>query len=291
MIHRLRVRAFLPVTFLLLGVLLLAFPQAVHAGFRTSLSLCISSLAPALFPFFVVSALLTSCPDSEWLGRPLRPLCRLYGIQSDSAPLALLLSWLGGYTVCMQVLAQCCAERRMTTQDAQRLATLGFCSSPGFVVGCIGSSLLGNVKFGVALYLMQLLANLPAAALTNLFFRHERNAAVKPAGHVAQNKPVVPDFPAAINCSVSSMLSVCGCVLFFGVLCQVLEQFFPLSGAAEAAFRALFEVTSGCAAFVQYGGLYAFYGLGFCLSFPGISVLSQLFVLARGQFPLSALII
>ena len=55
-----------------LGVLLLAAPEAAAEGFASGTALCLASVLPALFPFFVVCELLTAAPPPAQLLRPLR---------------------------------------------------------------------------------------------------------------------------------------------------------------------------------------------------------------------------
>ena len=60
-----------------LGILLLAAPEAAAEGFASGTALCLASVLPALFPFFVVCELLTAAPPPA---RRLRPLQRLVGL-------------------------------------------------------------------------------------------------------------------------------------------------------------------------------------------------------------------
>ena len=60
-----------------LGILLLAAPEAAAEGFASGTALCLASVLPALFPFFVVCELLTAAPPPA---RLLRPLQRLLGL-------------------------------------------------------------------------------------------------------------------------------------------------------------------------------------------------------------------
>ena len=50
---------------LLCGALFLAQPALAAQGFRSGVQLCLSTVAPALFPFFVVVSLLTPEPSEE----------------------------------------------------------------------------------------------------------------------------------------------------------------------------------------------------------------------------------
>ena len=52
------------------GVLVLAVPEAAARGFAGGTALCLQSVLPALFPFFVVCELLTAAPPPAALLRP-----------------------------------------------------------------------------------------------------------------------------------------------------------------------------------------------------------------------------
>lgn len=74
------------------GVLVLAVPEAAARGFAGGTALCLQSVLPALFPFFVVCELLTAAPPPAAL---LRPMQRVLGLESAETARALLLSWVG----------------------------------------------------------------------------------------------------------------------------------------------------------------------------------------------------
>ena len=149
-----------------LGILLLAAPEAAAEGFASGTALCLASVLPALFPFFVVCELLTAAPPPA---RLLRPLQRLLGLEAPEAAQAVALSWLGGYAVSAQLAGRLYGAHRISRRDARRLLLLGCCSGPGFVIGCVGGLLLGRLQLGVLLYAAQLAANLAATACLDLF--------------------------------------------------------------------------------------------------------------------------
>lgn len=165
-----------------LGVLLLAAPEAAAEGFASGTALCLASVLPALFPFFVVCELLTAAPPPA---RLLRPLQRLLGLEAPEAAQAVALSWLGGYAVSAQLAGRLYGAHRISRRDARRLLLLGCCSGPGFVIGCVGGLLLGRLQLGVLLYAAQLAANLAATACLDLFSASGRPSrafsAVRPA--------------------------------------------------------------------------------------------------------------
>lgn len=273
------------------GVLVLAVPEAAARGFSGGTALCLQSVLPALFPFFVVCELLTAAPPPAAL---LRPMQRVLGLESAETARALLLSWVGGYAVCARLAGQLYGAGRITRRDAALLQVLGCCSGPGFVIGCVGGALLGNVRLGVVLYTAQIGANLGAGAVCQLLSHivganTVRPLAVSDVGDLSgkaqprqldgrtmfdstdctrevseRSKVLSPTrcggsllaegakgLPQAISSAVTSSLSVCGCVVFFRIVGAVLLAVLPLPPTAVSA---ALEVSAGCADFAALGG-------------------------------------
>ena len=295
------------------GVLVLAVPEAAARGFAGGTALCLQSVLPALFPFFVVCELLTAAPPPAAL---LRPMQQVLGLASAETARALLLSWVGGYAVCARLAGQLYGAERITRRDAALLQVLGCCSGPGFVIGCVGGALLGNVRLGVVLYAAQIGANLGTGAVCQLLshivgVNIVRPLAVSDVGGLSgkaqprqldgrtmfaptdctrevsgRSKVLSPTrcggshlaegakgLPQAISSAVTSSLSVCGCVVFFRIVGAVLLAVLPLPPTAVSA---ALEVSAGCADFAALGGAAALYGCCACLSVLGVSVWAQL---------------
>uniref|UniRef100_UPI003FED90A0 hypothetical protein n=1 Tax=Gemmiger formicilis TaxID=745368 RepID=UPI003FED90A0 len=303
------------------GVLVLAVPEAATRGFAGGTALCLQSVLPALFPFFVVCELLTAAPPLAVL---LRPMQRVLGLESAETARALLLSWVGGYAVCARLAGQLYGAGRITRRDAALLQVLGCCSGPGFVIGCVGGALLGNVRLGVVLYAAQIGANLGAGAVCQLLSHIVGANIVRPSswrGCAFPERPLTSEtarvrtmfaptdctrevsgrskvlsptrcggshlaegakgLPQAISSAVTSSLSVCGCVVFFRIVGAVLLAVLPLPPTAVSA---ALEVSAGCADFAALGGAAALYGCCACLSVLGVSVWAQLRLFAGAAY-------
>ena len=291
------------------GVLVLAVPEAATRGFAGGTALCLQSVLPALFPFFVVCELLTAAPPPAAL---LRPMQRVLGLASAETARALLLSWVGGYAVCARLAGQLYGAGRITRRDAALLQVLGCCSGPGFVIGCVGGALLGNVRLGVVLYAAQIGANLGAGAVCQLLSHIVGANIVRPlavsdgSGLSGKAQPRQLDgrtmfaptdctrevsgrskvlsptrcggsllaegakgLPQAISSAVTSSLSVCGCVVFFRIVGAVLLAVLPLPPTAVSA---------------ALGGAAALYGCCASLSVLGVSVWAQLRLFAGAAY-------
>ena len=93
------------------GMLLLILDARTgFQGAAEGIRLCISSVIPSLFPFFVLSMVLTGAiAGSTWRG--LRPLGRLCGLPKGAESL-LVVGLMGGYPVGAQSIAQAPPEQR-----------------------------------------------------------------------------------------------------------------------------------------------------------------------------------
>lgn len=265
------------------GVLFLQDPQAVVRGFQSGMQLCMNTVLPALFPFFVVCGLL---PEGTFSKGPLQWFAKWWGLRTPDAPLLVLLSWLGGYAVCARMIGQRFQEKRLPSRDAALVMLLGCCSGPGFVVGCMGGLLLGNLRLGVLLYGLQIAANLISTIPCLPFL--PKQTAENPVPNVVS--PAKKSLSQAISAAVDSSLQVCGCVIFFRVVSAVMLPFIPDRPLAQAGLSAVLEISAGSADFAALGGKAALYGGCFCLSMLGLSVWAQLSLLMRGAFSIRLLV-
>jgi spore maturation protein SpmB len=287
--HRIRL-IFIPLLTAFLGWLFLAYPAAAAEGFAYGLSLCVSSLLPALFPFFVLTNLLLNAPGSVLLGKVLRPVTKFCSIPEQIAPLVLLLSWLGGYTVCAQCLACYRSRHQLCARSATLLSILGCCSSPGFVIAYAGRVLLGSVRIGVLLYGLQIAANFLSAACI-IPFLHCFSVLPEENLKDSENFTFTCSLPQAIQQAATSCIGISSCVLFFSTLSAAFCTLLPAPLWIQAGQRGVLEISSGCAAFGNLSGGAALYGIAFCLSALGLSVFFQIQLLSQNHFSLWPLVI
>ncbi len=231
------------------GMLALCFSSGVVMdAARTALAVCAGTILPSLFPFFVVSILLSRLGVPRRLGRRLAPLAgRLFGV-SGAGLTALPVGLLGGYPMGAACVSELLAQGEIDRDEAERLLLFVNNSGPAFLIGAVGAGAFGSVKAGFLLYG----AHAAAAVLTGLLFRipggDERPVEPKPGEAFAAA------FPAAVRQAVSAVLTVCGFVVCFSVLLGLLESWglFSLLGIHTPERRALvsgfFEIGSAVGA-------------------------------------------
>lgn len=228
--------------FLGMAVLILDARTAL-SGAQEGVALCLRTVIPSLFPFFVLSAMLTGSllgrriPLLGWLGR----LCKI----PDGGESLLLTGLLGGYPVGAQAVAQAYRQGALSRADGERL--LGFCSNagPSFLFGML-MPLFPTQRAAWALWGVHILSALIVGALLP---GKRRSSVVLTAAEP-------PSLSRALNQATHAMAGVCAWVVLFRVLLAVLNRwcFWLLPTPARLLLTGALELTNGCCALGDASG-------------------------------------
>ena len=177
-----------------LALLLLTCGDTAAQGVRDGISLCLASVIPALFPFFVAAQLLTSLGAAEALGRAAGPLFRrLFGIDGAGAA-AFLLGLIGGYPVGAKTTESLVRQGLLTPEDGVLLLTFCNNAGPAFILGIAGSGVFQSARASMWLYLI----HAGAATAVGLVFCFIRKCIMKPeTSCFVQVSGTSCNFPAA----------------------------------------------------------------------------------------------
>ena len=242
---------------------LVIFPNESVSAAKEGLSTGFGVILPSLFPFFVVSSLMIKTGTVDYIGKAISPLVKkLFKIGSCGAS-AFIMGLLGGYPLGAKTVAILYEKGSCSKKEAEHL--LGFCSNsgPAFILGACGAGVFQNSTFGLIL----LISHILAAIIVGVIFRAK---SPKITLFSAQNSNT-DDFPIAFVKSVKesfrSILDVCGFVIFFAVILELL----PLpSGYIGTFIMGFIEFTAGifklstvdpiialplCSFFLGWGGL------------------------------------
>ena len=214
-------------------------------------------ILPSLFPFFVVSGLLSRLGFPAWLGQRLAPAARrLFGVSGEGAT-ALVVGLCGGYPLGAAYLAQLLRAGRIGAEECARL--LAFCnnSGPAFFLGAIGAGVFHSPGLGLLLYASHALS----AILTGLLLRRKGNAGPDIPPEPERALPFARALSEAVGQAIPALLNVCGFVVCFTVFTALLnvngflDAFAALAGrfgcpakTARAALTGFFELGGGIGA-------------------------------------------
>lgn len=232
---------------------------AVTAGAKQALYLCADVLIPATFPFMVLSAIgATGIGGAE--NRALKTAARLLGISGSGLPI-LFLSLIGGYPVGAATAAQCVAKGDLNPAEGRRLCYCCFNAGPAFVIGAVGTAMLGSPLTGAVLYGCLCLACLVTGRLLGSKSKEEGPCPYAENGTV----PLAQILTEGVRQGSENMLRVAAWVILFGALQGLLPE--GLCTKAKGLLLCVAEISGGMgamvkalplpatAAFLSFGGL------------------------------------
>ena len=216
--------------------LLILDARTALSGAKEGVMLCLYTVIPSLFPFFVLSAMIGSCLTGRSI-RFLRPVCKFCGIPEGSESL-LLLGFVGGYPVGAQSIYEAYRGGQLHKTDAQRM--LGFCNNggPSFIFGMIAqlfhSPGVAWILWGIHIF----------SALITGWILPGRSS-----NKCVLNVSKTMTIPQALERSIKNIAAVCGWVVLFRVILAVLRRWllYFLPASAQALIIGTLELTNGCA--------------------------------------------
>lgn len=257
-------------TFIGIMILILDSKTAL-SGAKEGLDLCIRTVIPSLFPFFVLSSLLTGSLMGMKL-RILRPIGRLFGLQQGAESL-LIPGFLGGYPAGAHSITAAYKAGQLSKENAQKL--LAYCNNagPAFLFGMIGP-MFPKIRYCWYLWGIHILS----AFLVSRFF---------PVNSISDtsNPPTAPGITETMTASVKTMAMVCGWVTVFRVLIAFLNRWmlWLLPVTVRVAVAGLLELSNGCCSLVSIGNIPVRFVLCACLlAFGGLCVTMQTASAAQG---------
>ena len=199
------------------------------------IELCIRSVIPALFPFFVLSNLLTGSLIGQQIPF-MKPVCRYLRIPEGAESLALT-GFLGGYPVGAQCITTCWKAGQLSRRDAEQM--LAFCNNagPSFLFGIIGPIL--SVRNAWILWCVHLCS----ALLVSLCIPSS-------PGTVTPKPRKAVRLPETLHHALETMASVCGWILLFRICIAFLKRWvlWLLPPPWSVAITGFMELTNGCLA-------------------------------------------
>lgn len=219
------------------GMLILILDgQTALNGAQTGVDLCIKTVIPSLFPFFLLSILLTGAFSGS--SYPLlKPLETVFHIPSGAGTI-LIPGFLGGYPAGAQCAASAYASGQLKKEDAERM--LSFCSNagPAFLFGMV-SSMFDNPSSAFLLWGIHIVSALLVATLL---------PSSSSAGSVNISKRNQPTISDSMNAAIKVMAVVCGWVILFRVVIAFLDRWFlwMLPVTLQVIVTGLLELSNGC---------------------------------------------
>ena len=216
-------------------LLIIAERQIVANGISEGIEICLQTIIPSLFPFFIISAYLqplltgSNIPGLASLGRRL-------AIPSGQENI-LLLGLLGGYPVGAQLIGESHRKGHLSKENGQIM--MGYCNhaGPSFLLG-ITSHLFQNPAAVWWLWCIHIISAIVTALLLP--------RCTPQSGHQTDSNPIT--LPQALQTAISVCARVCGWILLFKALFAIISSWFfrDMKGMLYWCTVGILELSNGC---------------------------------------------
>ena len=240
-----------------------------HAGLVTKgaaagLLLWYSAVVPALFPFMVLSSILSASGGISWLMQPFTVVFRFCGLSADGW-YVLLTGLLCGCPMGAKTCADFLAERRLSSSEAKFLFALCNHPSPMFLAGFVYPMFAAQLPlfcFVFAIYMPLLLLAIPAHFIYHAPFSPEsipensgisqqhptpNSANAFSSKHTRSDKSSSSalSLDAAILNSAEILVKIGGYLIFYSILILVIRNTPEIPAPARLFFSGAMEITTG----------------------------------------------
>lgn len=275
------------VSLCLLLCLLAIWPQRYSSACMNGIALWAGAVLPSLFPFFVLTSILTGMGAADGLSAKLSPAAQKIKLPGCAA-YCFLLSVFSGYPVGARTIADLSARDALDSRGAGRTAILCSTSGPMFLLGSVGGAMFGDVRAGAVLLAAHFLGVISVCLLLLPFAK-----TLPPAPAAPKTLYEGDAFGKSVQSAVFSILTVGGFIALFSVLVQVTDDLHagaplciilaPLLGesGAHGLTAGLLEATHGCALLAASGSPLALPACAFVVTFGGACILAQQLVFLK----------
>lgn len=238
-----------------------------------SLNIWITSLLPALFPFFIVSDILINYDVIKYFPKVIRNSIKYLFNVSDNGLVIILLSMLSGFPSNARNIKNMYLDKKITKEEGEHLLYFTHFSNPMFILGTIPLILNSN-KISKYILISHYLANIILGICLRKYNRvnDSNNSNYKEDKH---NFGLV--LTTSIRKSLDSVLSILGTLTVFLIMSTLLINFFNLDNTSSLLIKSILELTSGLKELGSYNLLnkYLLIISSCILSFGGLSVHMQ----------------
>lgn len=274
---------------LLLTTCLIVNPKKYINSCHSGLVIWATSVLPSLFPFFVITKLLSELKSLDKFFNKFSGLnYKLFKAPSCSGYI-FGMSIISGYPVGAKLISDFYEKGLIDTNDANKLVTFCSTSGPLFIIGTVGSIMFQSAKIGYILYFSHILS----AIINGIVFRNKFAKTKNQTNQHTQKPDYQNLIPSSMNSSISSIMVVGGFVAMFYMIIDILidcKILFPISqlfnfilsplgvnSTGNVIASGIVEVTRGCKdlALLNLKPIYSLVIASGLIGFGGLSIHAQ----------------
>lgn len=173
---------------MLVIVLIILKPNLCIKSIYSGLSVWAKCVLPSLFPFMFFTKILTNLNFISKLTKKTYRLNKLLFNAPSISGYIFLMSIISGYPVGAKIISEYHKMGIITTKQANKLGTFCSTSGPLFIIGTVGTALLGSPKIGYIIFLSHILGSILNGILFRNLYVDTSDCDINNNYHITSNK-------------------------------------------------------------------------------------------------------
>lgn len=284
---------FLTIIVFVIMMLILSNPTRYTSGTVEGLKLFFNSVLPGLFPFMLLTKLLTEVGLVFKISKKLNKVSKFIFKTPGVSLYAFLMSILSGYPIGAKIIADLYGKNLITEQDAKRMSVFCTTSGPIFVISSVGISMFGNYKIGIILYISHILSSVLMGILYSWLSKNNNCITNLPFDvqntQKSSNTEIIGN---AVSSTINSLFVVGAYITIFYLITEIIVSLNIVPVFSNFAFKlfkpfgiskneitgflyGLIEVTRGAKTLSASSSIFSVVFASGILSFSGLSIIMQ----------------
>ncbi len=272
-------------------LLIISNPARYSKSTINGVNLFITAVFPGLFPFMLLTKLLTELGFAFKITNKCGKFTRhIFGTPPVSL-YVFFMSILSGYPIGAKIIADLFEKGQISESDAKKMSVFCTTSGPIFVIGAVGVGMFSSFEIGLILYFSHILSSLILGISYHLLTRKKSK---EPA---ANNQIIVSTsgdniFANCVTQTINSIFVVGAYITIFYLITEICESLNILSALAnglqfltrpfkvsaadcKSLAYGFLEVTRGCKSFAASATRLSVSLCSGIISFSGVSIIMQ----------------
>ena len=220
---------------------LLIKKSVIYSSVIYALNIWVNNLIPSLFPFFIITDILINYNITSYIPKIIRNCCKHIFNITDNMLTILLLSMISGFPSNARNTRMLYNKGVISLEEANHILIFSHFSNPIFILTTIGVFFLHNEKIGIIILISHYFSNIILGILFRNTGKYEINNNYKTDD--INNFGII--FIDAIKKAIDTILIICGIVVVFMMLSEILLNTINVNSYDAMIIKGLFEITIG----------------------------------------------
>lgn len=238
-----------------------------------SLDIWITSVLPALFPFFVISDILISYDVIRYIPKVIKNLFKKLFNVSDNGLVVIILSMLSGFPSNARNIKNMYNSNKISKKEGEHLLYFTHFSNPMFILGTLVSIFLKKEELGLIIFISHYLPNI----IIGILLRKLNTSKLDTNYNNDINNNFGLVLTKSIRKSLDSVFNILGTLTVFLIISSLLINVFNFNNGISLLIKSILELTSGLKELSNFNlsNSYLVIASSCILSFGGLSVHMQ----------------